>query len=36
MEVYAMDLIYLGVVLIFFALTWGLLRLCEGLMGGKS
>jgi hypothetical protein len=31
-----MDLIYIGVVVIFFALTWGLLKLCEGLMGGES
>jgi hypothetical protein len=31
-----MDLIYIGVVVIFFALTWGLLKLCEVLMGGES
>ena len=31
-----MDLIYLGVVIVFFALTWGLLTLCEGLMGDES
>jgi len=31
-----MDIIYLGVVLIFFALTWGLLKLCEVLLGGES
>ena len=31
-----MDLIYIGVVLIFFALTWALLMLCEVLMGGES
>ena len=31
-----MDLIYLGIVFIFFALTWGLLKICEGLLGEKS
>jgi hypothetical protein len=31
-----MDLVYLGVVVIFFAFTWGLLRLCERLLGEKS
>lgn len=31
-----MDLIYLGAVIIFFAFTWVLLKLCENLMGGGS
>jgi hypothetical protein len=31
-----MDLVYIRVVVIFFALTLGLLKLCEGLMGGES
>jgi hypothetical protein len=31
-----MDLLYLGVTATFFALTWGLLRLCESLMGEKQ
>ena len=31
-----MDLIYIGVILIFFALTWALLKLCENLLGGKQ
>ena len=31
-----MDLIYIGVVLIFFALTWALLKLCENLLGGEQ
>jgi hypothetical protein len=26
-----MDIVYLGVVLLFFALSWGLVRLCERL-----
>ncbi len=30
-----MDLIYLGVVLIFFALTWAFIKLCERLLGGQ-
>jgi hypothetical protein len=28
-----MDIVYLGVVFLFFALTWGFLKLCEGLLG---
>jgi hypothetical protein len=36
MEENVMDLLYLGVVLIFFTLTWGLLKLCEGLLGEKQ
>jgi hypothetical protein len=31
-----MDLIYLGVIALFFALTWALLKLCEILLGGES
>lgn len=31
-----MDLVYLGVTLVFFALTWALLKLCERLFGGGS
>ena len=31
-----MDLLYLGVVMIFFVSIWALLRLCETLMGGGS
>ncbi len=31
-----MDLIYLGIVVIFFALTWALLIMCERLLGGES
>jgi len=28
-----MDLIYLSVICVFFALSWALLKLCESLMG---
>ncbi len=28
-----MDIIYIGVMLIFFALTWALIKLCEALSG---
>jgi hypothetical protein len=31
-----MDLIYLGVTVAFFVLTWGLLKLCGALMEGES
>ena len=31
-----MDLIYVGVTLIFFVLTWALLKLCEALLGGEA
>ncbi len=31
-----MDIIYIGVMLIFFALTWALIKLCEALLGGES
>ena len=29
-----MDLVYLGVVLVFFAMTWGLLKLCTSVGEG--
>jgi len=28
---YSMDLLYIGIVLAFFGLSWGLIRLCEVL-----
>ena len=35
-----MDIIYVGIVVVFFLLTWGLLKVCEVLgeqhTGGKS
>ena len=33
-----MDLVYLGVVVVFFVLTWGLMKMCEVLQrdGGNS
>jgi len=31
-----MDFVYLGITLIFFALTFALLKLCERLLGGES
>ncbi len=31
-----MDFVYLGITLIFFALTWALLKLCERLLGSDS
>jgi hypothetical protein len=31
-----MDLIYIGVTILFFALTWGLLELCAVLSGGEA
>jgi hypothetical protein len=31
-----MDFLYLLIVVIFFALSWGLVRLCENMMGGES
>jgi hypothetical protein len=31
MEENPMDIVYLGVTLLFFALSWGLVRLCERL-----
>jgi hypothetical protein len=30
-----MDLLFLGLILLFFALTWGLIAYSERLMGGK-
>lgn len=30
-----MDMIYLGIVGLFFAGTWGLVRLCSSLGGGR-
>ena len=30
-----MDLIYIAIVIGFFALTWGLLKLCEALGGAR-
>lgn len=30
-----MDLLYVGIVIVFFLLTWGLLKLCESLGGAK-
>ena len=30
------DLIYIGLTLLFFALTYGLIKVCERLMEGKS
>lgn len=31
-----MDLLYIGVAVLFFALTWGLLKGCEILGGGEE
>jgi len=31
-----MDIIYIGIVALFFLLTWGLMRLCEALQQDKS
>jgi|OpeIllAssembly_1097287.scaffolds.fasta_scaffold603750_3 hypothetical protein len=31
-----MDLIYLGVTIIFFALSWALIKLCEHLLGSET
>lgn len=31
-----MDIMYLGVVLAFFALTWGVMKVCEVLQKDKS
>jgi hypothetical protein len=31
-----MDLVYVGITLVFFALSWALLKLCERLMGGEA
>jgi hypothetical protein len=31
-----MDIVYIGLTLLFFVLSWGLLKLCERLMGGEA
>jgi hypothetical protein len=31
-----MDIVYIGLTLLFFILSWGLLKLCERLMGGEA
>jgi hypothetical protein len=31
-----MDIVYIGLTLLFFALSWGLLKMCERLMGGGA
>ena len=31
-----MDILFLIVTLLFFAASWGFIRLCERLMGGKA
>ena len=31
-----MDIVYIGLTLLFFVLSWGLLKLCERLMGGDA
>jgi hypothetical protein len=31
-----MDFLYLGIVVVFFVLTWGVMKMCEVLMGDKS
>ncbi len=31
-----MDLLYIALTVVFFASAWGLLRLCQNLMGGES
>ena len=31
-----MDIVYLGTVVAFFALTWGLMKMCEVLLQDKS
>ena len=30
-----MDMFYVGVALVFFALTWGMIRLCASVGGGR-
>jgi hypothetical protein len=30
-----MDLVYVGVVLLFFGLSWGMVRLCAALMAAR-
>ena len=36
MEAYMNDLLYIGLTLLFLALTFGLIRVCERLMEDKS
>ena len=31
-----MDVLYLGTVVVFFALTWGIVKMCEVLQRNKS
>ena len=31
-----MDVLYVGIVIVFFVLTWGLMKLCENLGEQKS
>ncbi|MGA2623908.1 MAG: potassium ABC transporter ATPase [Bacteroidota bacterium] len=31
-----MDILYLGIVVLFFVLTWGLMKMCESLGEHKS
>jgi hypothetical protein len=31
-----MDIVYVGITLVFFGLSWALLKLCERLMGGEA
>ncbi len=31
-----MDILYLGIVVVFFVLTWGLMKMCESLSEHKS
>lgn len=31
-----MDILYIGIAVVFFVLTWGLLKMCEGLGEQKS
>jgi hypothetical protein len=31
-----MDVLYLGTVVVFFALTWGIVKMCGVLQGNKS
>ena len=30
------DMLYIGITIVFFALTWGLMKMCEGLGEHKS
>jgi hypothetical protein len=31
-----MDLVYVGITLVFLIASWGLIRLCERLLGGEA